>query len=221
MPSEKDALAAIRPLRLIALGGLLCIFEYVPPELSGRFWRVDLLNDAVGMILIAMGAARLGRIPVHPPWNDHYGSAMKLVKLVAVLGVAVAAMDHFVFRRPPTLSVFLAIFRIVQMAAVVLLCMSMHWLSKEAGLARALRGWHAATWVFGVLLVLPLLAMSYSDFLTLVGGGTPHRELGMAEHILRGVLALPFVSLFLATSLMDREARRAGADAKPEGGGRC
>ena len=57
---------AITPLRLIFWGGLLCIFDFhLTQTTNGHGFKFDVLSDALGSILIAVGVFRLGAIPIH------------------------------------------------------------------------------------------------------------------------------------------------------------
>ena len=213
--TQGHVLSAIWPLRLVFLGGLLCTMDYV--ALRGRHWQFDLLNDVLGMVLIAVGVSRLARLPVHPPWSDHYGAAMRWARAVALIGVAEASMGHVVFAHPPLLDIALAGFRIVQLGTMLLFCVSMRWLCARAELPAARRQWDIATGFFVVLWLIPLGVMFYTEFLTLMAGRPAVRDLGAARYALQAVLAVPFVSLYLATSRLTTEAKSKHWQPQPDG----
>ena len=217
MPSSKEAIKAVWPLRLIFFGALLCIFDYLPAGLRGPRYQVDVLNDALGMFLIAVAAGRLARIPVHPPWNDHHGSAMRFVKYVALIGIAEAVVGHLTFERPPPLVLAVLIYRIALVGASVLLCMAMRWLCSELGLRRALKSWTVTTVAFVAVFASPLAAMYVTDFLTIMAGKKPFRALGPAELLARVILSMGFVLIFVSTSRMEREASGEATDASRQG----
>lgn len=206
--SSDDVLSAVRALRLVFWGGLLCVFDYTPVRVGGALgWRLDVFNDFAGMILIAIAAFRLARLPVHPPWNDHYGSTMRWVRAVALVGVGEAAMRHVVFTHPTLLDISLAGFRIIQVGTMVLFCLSMRWLCAAAGLASLRRSWDITTGMFVCVWLVPLGILFYCDFLSLMAGRAPVRELGAVKYVLEAILAAPFVGLYVSASRMAREAR--------------
>ncbi len=208
MLSKDQVLSAIRPLRLVFWGGLLCVIDAPPLAFGGPVpLRLDVLNDAAGMILVAVGVFRLARIRVHPPWNDHYGATMRWVRAVAMVGVAEAIVAQIVFSRPPLLEICLAGFRIVQVGTMVLLCLSMRWLCAEAGLPSARRSWDFTTGFFVCVWLIPLGLAFYFDFLALMSGKSSARDLGAAAYVIQAILAAPFVSLYVSTSRIAGEVR--------------
>ena len=159
------------------------------------------------MILIAVAAFRLARLPVHPPWNDHYGSTMRWVRAVALVGVGEAAMRHVVFTHPTLLDISLAGYRVVQVGTMVLFCLSMRWLCARAGLASLRRSWDITTGMFVCVWLIPLGITFSCDFLSLMAGRAPVRELGAFKYVVQAILAAPFVGLYVSASRMAREAR--------------
>lgn len=216
---KDEVLSAITSLRLIFWGGLLCVFEYPPARVDGAVgWRIDLFNDLLGAILIAAGVLRLARLPVHPPWNDHYGATMKFVRSIALLGVPLAAMGQVVFRQPPLLAISLAGFRIVQVGAAVLLCLSMRWLCAAAGLASVRRAWDITTGAFVCLWLVPLGGTFYLDFLSLMANKPPTREFGAFRYALQAILVAPLVVLYVSATLTAKRALEEARDGKSRAG---
>ena len=206
LPS-RDALAAVTPLRLIFLGGLLYRFDWSPSWARGELWRVDILNDAAGMVLIAVGVFRLRWIRVHPAYRDNYGSFMRLVKAVTVIGIAEAVMNHFVFEHLLILDIFVAIYRMTQLAAICLFCIAMRWLFREANLPGTLNSWKVTMILFVGVVVTPLAFYFFSVFLTLMAEAAHHRDLGIVEWFLPVLWAVPFVGMYVSTRRLAREAQ--------------
>jgi len=112
----------ITPLRLIFWGGLLCVLDFsisnshsVNGQLVSGF-RIDLLSDFVGMLMITYGVWRLRLHRI----DDSYRSAMWFVQVCAVLLCIEAFMDHFLFQAPMILHVLSNLLGIVSLVAVVL-----------------------------------------------------------------------------------------------------
>ena len=72
----RDIRDAIRPLRFIFWGGLICVLDFKVTEMSSSGgWQFDFLNDFVGMLMIVWGVTQLGKIDVH----ERYGKALSFV----------------------------------------------------------------------------------------------------------------------------------------------
>ncbi|GAG16080.1 unnamed protein product [marine sediment metagenome] len=207
MVGRDDILGAVRPLRLVFWGGLLCALDAPIAWVSdGWGWRLDVLNDALGMVLIAVGVTRLGRIAVDEPWRDRYGSAMRVVKLVALLGVAEAVLGHFVFPHPPGLDVFLAIYQLTQLAAFVLYLLSVRRLCAKATLAGAARAWSTTLVLFVGSYAVPAMSYYYSTYLTLLGHGRDRSDPRLLAVLGQALMAIPMIHMAFAISRTAREA---------------
>ena len=161
---------------------------------------------------------RLARLPVHPPWNDHYGATMSFVRSIAILGVPLAAIGHVVFRQPPLLAISLAGFRIVQVGVAILLCLSMRWLCAAAGLASVRRAWDITTGAFICLWLVPLGGTFYLDFLSLMASKPPTRQFGAFRYALQAILAVPLVVLYVSATLTAKRALAGDRDEKARAG---
>jgi len=145
MISRDDVRGAITPLRLVFWGGLLCVFDLTfASTTNGRGIRFDLLNDALGMILISVGVCRLASVRV----SDRYRTAMLFVVVVSFLATIEAFFNHLVFPRPALLSLMASLFAMACLAAIVVFCVAMLWFCREAGTRAAGDSWKLTTWLF-------------------------------------------------------------------------
>lgn len=194
---------AVTPLRLIFWGGLLCIFDFTFSQTTnGQGFKFDILNDAVGTILIAVGVFRLAEIPVH----SRYATVMKFLRVVSVLAVLEAILDHFIISLPLAFYFALNLFGLVTLAAIVAFCVAMRWFCVAAHLGQAARSWNVTTALFVVIYVIPLGLFYLAAAAAIVTGKSFNIDLGPAGLILLPVFAIPLVHLFISTSRMKRGA---------------
>jgi hypothetical protein len=210
--SPRDVLRATGPLALIFWGGLLCVFDLTFTQTTnGQGFKCDVLNDAVGTLLIAVGVSRLAALPV----PGRYRSAMRFVQLVAILAVLNAVRAHFVVPLPAAVQAALALFGLVTLAAIVTFCVAMRWLCEHAGLRAAARSWAVTTVLFVVIYLLPLGGL----YVVMAGAAATGREfqlkLGPAALLLVLVFAIPLIHLFVSTVRMRRAAEEAAAVKPP------
>ena len=205
---------AITPLRLIFWGGLLCLFDLnFSQTTNGRGFKFDLLNDAVGAVLIAVGVSRLSAAPV----PGRYPTAMTFVLVVSILAVLNTVRAHVILPLPPAVQVLVSLFGLVTMAALVSFCVAMRWFCETARLPGAARSWAVTTGLFVVIYLVPLgLFYVVSAGATAVGKSF-HFNLGPAGLLVLPVFAIPLVHFFVSTSRM-RRAAEAVAVVDPEEG---
>ena len=211
--NRDDVLGTIGPLRMIVLGALLCVFDYVPAALDGPRLRVDVVNDAVGALLIAAGVFRLGRLRVHNPWNNHYGQCMRFVKGVAVLTVAECVMGHLVFAHPPVLDIALSILGIVRASSALLLCICFRWALRAAPLPRTTRLWDIVATAVLALLTGPVFCFHFARFWTLMAGVAPARPAPSSATLFGLIVSVPLLMMYWFTYRLEAEARSADFDA--------
>ena len=194
---------AITPLRLIFWGGLLCIFDFhLSSVTSGQGFKIDIVSDTVGAILIAIGVYRLSVLPVH----QRYKSRMKFVFVVSILGILAALQDHFV---PPLFSLdYLAfnLFAVLNLGAIVIFCIAMRWFCENANLNRAAKSWSTTTVLFVTFFLIPLGVFYLMNSLAIATGTT--LDLGPLGLLILPILAIPLVHLFMSTSRMKRAAEQ-------------
>lgn len=193
----------VTPLRLIFWGGLLCIFDFnFSQATNGRGFQFDVLNDALGMILITVAVFRLSRLVVH----DRYATVMKFVQIVSVLALLDALRKHVVMPLPPVAYFAFNLFGIVTVAAAVAFCVAMRWFCEEADLPGPARSWSVTTLLFAALNVIPL-GLLYVMAASAVASGTSFNfDLGPFGALLLPVFVIPLVHLFVSTSRMTRAA---------------
>jgi len=213
--SRRDVRAAAGALRLIFWGVVLHLFDWLPPGLQGERVRVDVLNDAPGAALIAAGVFRLGRLRVHNPWNDHYGSVMKFLKLMAVLALIEAGAGHVVLPTSAALAVFPSVVRLAQVAGVFLLCMAVRWLCRAAGLRRSARLWQGVTFALVGLFCGPLAMYYAAEFWSRMAGSDAGLPPGPWRAGVSAVLAAPFAAVWLFSFRLEAEAAAARPETNP------
>lgn len=201
--NEHGVKQAIIPLRLIFWGGLLCIFDFTFSQTTnGRGFKFDVLNDALGTILIAVGVFQLSALPV----QDRYGTVMKFVQVVSVLAVLDAIRDHFIMPLPPVVHFALNLFGLVTLAAIVAFCVAMRWFCEEAHLLEASRSWSVTTVLFVVIYLVPLGLLYVLTAVAIASGTSFNLNLGPVGLLLLPVFAIPLIHLFVSTSRMKRAA---------------
>lgn len=200
---ENAVKQAITPLRMIFWGGLLCIFDFTFSQTTnGRGFRFDILNDALGTILIAVAVFQLGTISVH----SRYAAVMRFVQIVSVLAVLDAIRGHFIAPLPAAFNFALNLFGLVSLAAIIAFCVAMRWFCEEAQLPEASRSWKVTTVLFIVIYLVPLGVFYLAAAVAIASGTSFNIDLGPAGLILLPVFAIPVVHLFISTSRMKRGA---------------
>jgi hypothetical protein len=193
----------ITPLRLVFWGGLICLFDLnFSQTTNGRGFIFDVLNDAVGMILISTGVFRLGSCQV----NDRYEKVMLFVKVVAVLATLDAFRAHIITPLPAAVSFVLHILGIANLAAIIAFCYSMKWLSSSTRLTASESSWRTTTMLFIFIYAVPLGIVHLMGAASIVTGTSFSFNMGPAGLLLLPVFAIPIVHLFVSTSRMQREA---------------
>ncbi len=195
----------ISPLKWIFWGTLLCMLDFhftLNPSANGLGFRFDILNDAVGAILIAVAVSRLSALPVH----GRYTSVMKYVQIVAVIAVLNAVLEHVVIPLPAPLELAFGLLSLVTTAAIIAFCVAMRWFSELAPLGAAARSWRTTTLLFGLFLAVQLGFFAISVVTVVTGGGSFNLNLGVAGLILLIPFAIPPIHLLVSISRMRRGA---------------
>ena len=194
---------AVRPLRHIIWGTLLVLLDFAVTLTSGtEGFRIDLLNDTVGMALITAAVARLRRIPV----SASYAARMKFVHWVAILAVIESAIGHLIFAQPWLLSFLLQILGMAEIVALLLFCACMRDLCVEGMLAEAGRKWRTTLALFVALYGIPFGLLQIAGIITMSTGGSFHIDLGLGALIIGAIFFVPLVSFFRTTRAMARSA---------------
>jgi hypothetical protein len=188
---------------MIFWGGLLCVFDITfTTKTNAHGFRFDLLNDALGMILIAIGVCRLAAVRV----SDRYRAAMIFVAVVSFPATVEAFFNHLIFPRPALLSFAASVFAMVCLAAIVVFCVAMRWFCREAGMDAAGDSWKLTTWLFVLIYALPLGLFYAAAGFAVLSGQSFNINLGPAGLLLLPVFAVPLIHLFVSTSRMRRGA---------------
>jgi hypothetical protein len=194
---------AITPLRLIFWGGLICLLDVkISSVRNGYGFQFDLLNDAVGAVMISIGVFSLAAIRV----DDRYERAMTFVKIMSVLMVLDALREHIDFPEPLPLQIVMLLLGLARLAATVVFCVAMRRLSARAGLWRSEASWRTTTVLFVVIYVVPLGLLNLVSIPAVAMGERIHLELGPVAFLLLPVFLIPVIHLFVSTSRMRREA---------------
>jgi len=195
---------AITPLRLIFWGGLICVIDLKFSETTnGVGIQLDLLDDALGAVLIAVGVFKLSAIVV----NHRYATVMLFVQVVSILFVVDAVFDHFVMPLSPPLRVAGEVFDFVTLLAIVAFCVAMRWFCETATLYRAAYSWWVTTFLFVVFYVVPLCLVELVRIPAMASGRILNLDLGLSC-LLLPLLVVPITHLFVSTSRMKRAAER-------------
>lgn len=197
---------SVTPLRLVFWGALICIIDITFSQtVNGEGFKIDVLDDTVGAILIAVGVFRLGRIVV----DNAYATWMTFVKSMAVVVVIETFFDHFIMRLPEGIGLIKNLLGLAELAAIVVFCWCMRRLCQVSGLSQAAGSWKVTIILFAVVFVAPL-ALLYLLYLAglvaIVSGKSFNVNLGPGGLLLIPVFIVPVVHLFMSTSRMKRAA---------------
>jgi len=211
-----DVRKSILPLRLIFWGALLCIIDITfTITTNGQGFQLDIFDDTVGTILIAFGVSRLASMQVH----RKYTSVMRFVQTIAILSILDSIRAHFVTPLPNELIIIINLFQIIMLAAIISFIIAMRWFCDKAGLVMSSRSWRTSKFLFIWIYLFPL-GIWYLISIVATAISKPFSiDLGLAWPFLLPVLFLlfvilliPFIHLFITTSRMMREARKASQD---------
>jgi hypothetical protein len=192
-------------LRMIFWGALICIIDITFIEKSnGTGFKIDLLDDTVGAVLIAWGVFRLAKIDV----DGLYSRAMKFAKIIAVLHIFDTLLDHFIFQTPEFFSFLLQIYSVACLIAIVLFCMAMQWLCRVTIMSGAERSWRFTTALFIFVYLIPLGLFYCASMFAVATGSSFNINLGPLGLLLLPVFLLPVIHLFISTSRMIKSANQ-------------
>jgi hypothetical protein len=204
--APRDILTTITPLRLIFWGCLLCLIDvHSNWYLDGEVWKIDIVSDVIGALLIVWGVFRLSMLRV----SGWYSAAMCFVLMVAGLAVPIALHDHFVYDQPQWISGALQLAPVVSLIATVVFCMAMRRLCAAAGLAKSERSWKTTTLLIACINLIPLGLFYAAGAIATLRGETPAFQMPPSIALALIVLVIPVVHFFLSSSRMAREAESA------------
>ena len=201
--APRDILTTITPLRLVFWGCLLCLIDvHSNWNFDGQVWKIDIVSDVIGALLIVWGAFRLSMLRV----SGWYSAAMCFVLMVAGLAVPIALHDHLVYDQPKWISGALQLAPVVGLIATVVFCMAMRRLSAAASLVKAERSWKTTTLLVVCINLIPLGLFYAAGAIATLRGETPAFQLPPSIALVLIVLVIPIVHFFVSTSRMAREA---------------
>ena len=210
-----DLQSAVRPLRWIFWGGLICSFDvHYSTVVNGRGWQIDILSDVVGMALIVAGLVRLLAVRVH----DRYATVLRVCLAVAVLELLDAVRGHFIQPWPTPVVVGASLLHLLGFVATALFCVAMRWMCDAHGLADASRSWRTTLILFLVVWVIPLGGLQIAGLVAMATGSSWHVDVGsLVVLLVLLVLAMlvPLVHFFVSTSRTARAAED-GVGAMPD-----
>jgi hypothetical protein len=201
---HEDVQRAIRPLRFIFWGGVLCVIDITFSSASnGHGFRFDLANDAFGMLLVMIGVFALGAIEI----KDSYASAMTFVKVISVLALIDAVWWHVMIPHVPVaLVVVQLLLAVASLVAIVVFCIAMQWFCETAQLEEVVGSWRTTRLLFVIIYLLPLGLFYIASIIALVLGESFNIQLGPAGLLLLPVFLVPLIHFFVSTSRMARAA---------------
>lgn len=155
MIHREDIIHAARPLRRIFWGALLVLVDI---SFAWRFgdtgFRLDLLDDTLGMLLITAAIGQLRDIPM----GGWYATRMVFLHWVAIVALLDSVLQHFIFPKPWLLAFLSLVMPFVMIAALLALCACMRDVCRAAMLSEEAQRWQRAFVLFlafsGILLAL-------------------------------------------------------------------
>jgi hypothetical protein len=196
--------SAAGPLGWIFWGVLICILDLNIAQSSGDYGvRFDFVNDVIGTVLIAAGVFRLAQFEAGPT----YATAMVLVKASALMAIAEAALSHFVVPLNHPLALVMWVLKDCVIAATVLFCFAMNWLSQSHGLGESLASWRTTCWLMVCLYLVPMSLLQLVVLVVMLGGGgrIQFQSLPLTVLVIL-VMLIPGVHLLLSLRRMSSEA---------------
>jgi len=182
-------------LRLVFLGGLLCLLDFnLFIQLGSRRSSVDLLNDLVGVGLVAVGVGILYSFEVDRAYDVLMTVVFAAAGLSLIAAVAVRVRPELRDRA----EISARILQLLFLLAIALFPVAMRRLARHARLERSALVWTRAIHFFIWLLVVPMLAAQVAVLLL--------RPPPIWLMPLLLLYAVPMGFLFYAASVMKREA---------------
>lgn len=182
----------------------MCVFDInFSKTINGEGWRFDILNDAVGLILITVGVFMLSKVYVHP----RYLRSMTFIKVIACFSTLDALHDHFIYRGPAILPFISSILSVASLIAMVLFCIAMKWFCIEGKLDRSARSWQITTILFTIIYLVPLGFFYLAAAVAILTNNSFNLNFGAAGLLLLPIFAIPLIHLFVSTSRMKNEAQ--------------
>ena len=138
----------ITPLQVIFWGAIFSIFDIKIQLFSISF---DILNDTFGLILITIGVIQLSLLYS----SKRYDLGMTFVALVAITSIGYQFLFYISpdwYMRVITYSVYLSS---LQFTAIIIFCISMHWMSLDLNLSEISKDWQNTSILFVIFFIVP------------------------------------------------------------------
>jgi len=134
---------------------------------------------------------------------------MLFVRIVSVLVTLEALYDQFLIRTPNFIIYVMTALSLVALAAIIVFCIAMRWLSTEARLLESAQSWKATTTLFVIIYTIPL-GLFYAASLVAIATGESFYFNRNSVFAIVALIALfvPLIHLFISTSRMKNEAAR-------------
>lgn len=142
MPPISNRTAAlarsIGPLWMIFWGAIVCALDLSwSSTTNGNGFKLDLFDDTLGSLLIAIGVFRLLPASV----DAWFVNLMRFVAVAAVVAVFDTIRDHFIFRMSHDIQITLLVVGELYVAATVAFAFAMLRWTEEVTLLRPARSW--------------------------------------------------------------------------------
>ena len=195
--SPQAAAAAERALAKIFWGTLLAVLDFwLSYTTNGSGIRFDVLNDAVGMLLIAWGVYQLSAI-----WDEPaYRRTMSLCFCVSLLALGQAVLDHLVLPWPPLFGVVSTLFSLVCLVCIYLFCAAMRTFCWLGQLDQAEASWRTSQLLFLILSLVPSAIMHAAGWLYFAAAGRASLEIGPLAILLLIAAVVPLIHMFVSIS---------------------
>lgn len=201
--SNRVSTTTVTALRLIVWGGLICVFDVTfRGTFNGEGWKIDIINDLVGMLMITWSVYQLCKIRLH----DRYRTAMVFVTILAMFSCLDEFHRHFIDDTPPLVSFFHSVLGVLAMAAAVVFCVAMRWLCSETGLQSSERSWRTTTVLFVLIYLIPLGLCYCASAIAIATRTSFNINLGPVGLLLLPIGCIPLIHLFVSTSRMKVDA---------------
>jgi hypothetical protein len=133
---------------------------------------------------------------------------MAFVKVVAVVSTFKELIDHWSFRTTDVWDMAWTAFSMVELAAMVVFCSTMHLLCRAYDLDEAARSWKTTTVWYVVVYTIPLGLVHASSLVAGMTGKSFHYNVGGWALLAIVLFAFPLIHFFVSTSRMARAAGR-------------
>lgn len=196
---------ASQPLHRIVWGALLVLFDVTFTwTAGGEGFRLDIVSDTVGLMLITAAVGRLRDIST----DASYVNRMRAIHWVSILVLLESLMQHFIFNTPEWLKLLSSALGLATILAVLCFCACMRDLCREVMLDDAARAWRRTIALFLFCYGIPCGALVIVGLASTMTGQPPHLDLGPGILWLGALFLVSLVSFFSATATMARSAEK-------------